>query len=113
LLAASKKILDAVRPHAKAFRAAGFDRDFIVQAERTAKLLAADESTTDTALSRRARITRSIPAALRHARDIVRAIDRVLVAEDVGPLELRTWRASIRVRARLGRPRQRRGAAQV
>lgn len=112
-MAASKKILKAVRPHAKAFRDAGFDKDFVAQAERTAKRLSATSATTDTALSRRAHITHSIPAALRQGRDIVRAIDRILAAEEPDASTLISWRAAIRVPARLGRPRKRRGAPQV
>ena len=105
---ATKRILKAVRPHAKAFRDAGFDKDFIAQAERTAKPLTPSGDRTDTALNRRAHLTHSIPAALRHGRDIVRAIERVLAAEVTDAALLESWRATTRVGARLGRPRKRR-----
>lgn len=108
---ATKRILKAVRPHAKAFRDAGFDKDFIAQAERTAKALAGRGNGTETALGRRSHLTHAIPAALRHGRDIVRAIDRVLAAEVTDAAVLVAWHTSTRVGARIGRPRKRRTAS--
>lgn len=107
LLAATRRVAKAIRPHARAFRDAGFTKDFIAQLERAAKALAAKTANTDTMIGRRARATASLPAALAHAREIIAAIDSLVATELAGDvIALQLWRNAKRIPARMGRPRK-------
>ena len=104
-VAATKRMVKALRPHAGEFVAAGLRKDFLVECERAAHALKKRDATPDTARSRRSRATRSIPEALRDARQIIASIDAHVNAElneDVTLMAM--WSAAKRVPARMGRP---------
>jgi hypothetical protein len=105
---ATKRIVKALRPHAAEFHAAGFRKTFLGDCEQVARALAARNANPDTARSRRAIATRSIPETIRDAREIIAVIDAHVNAElgDNRPL-MAKWRMSKRVPARMGRPRKR------
>jgi hypothetical protein len=112
LLEATTRIIKNVRPHLKTLYKTGLPKDTIPRLEAVARALAAKTKNPDTAIARRSRATSAIPAALRRARKIVRAIDttvRLEFADEVAVL--RTWARAKRIPGRLGRPKTRRRAA--
>ncbi len=109
-LDATKRIVKAIRPHARELHAAGFRKSFLSDCEHVARTLAARNASPDTALNRRAIATRSIPETIREAREIIAVIDAHIVAElaDNRPL-MAQWRLGKRVPARMGRPKAPKG----
>ena len=111
-LDATKRIVKAIRPHAPAFHAVGFQKSFLSDCEQLARTLAARHASPDTARNRRAIATRSIPETIREAREIIAVIDAHINAEFADDRSLLTqWRAGKRVPARMGRPPRRKGNA--
>jgi hypothetical protein len=102
---ATNRMVKALRPHAAHFVAAGLPKDFLVECQRAARVLKERDANPDTARSRRSRATRTLPEALRDARQIIASIDAHINAE-LGDDETLTapWRAARRVPARIGRP---------
>lgn len=112
LLEATARIIKNVRPHLKTLYKTGLPKDSIARLEAVAKALAATTETPDTAIARRSRATSAIPAALRRARRIVRAIDttiRLEFADEVAVLH--AWARAKRIPGRIGRPKARRRVA--
>jgi hypothetical protein len=109
LLDAAARIVKNARPHAKSLYTAGLPKDFLKRVETTAKALAAKSTSTDTALNRRSRATRSIPAALRRGRRIMKAIDSTIRSEFADdPVALTLWDSAKRIPGRIGRPKKKR-----
>ena len=109
---ASKRILRALRPHAPALVDAGFSKTVLADCDRVAKAMAQRHADPDTFRNRRSVATRSIPDAIRHAREIVDVIDSHVNAELADERALISrWRQAKRVPARMGRPRKRKEAA--
>jgi len=112
LLEATTRIVKHVRPHLKTLYRTGLPRDSIARLEAVAKALAAKTENPDTAMARRSRATAAIPAALRRARKIVRAIDTTIKLEFAGDVAaLKSWARAKRIPARIGRPKIRRRVA--
>lgn len=108
LIAAAKRIADAVRPHAKAFHRAKFARDFIKRMERAADTLAKAAGAPPDARSDRPLATKKLKDAIKDARLVVDSLDGLMAAHyPPRSPELRTWRKAKRVGARIGRPRKR------
>jgi hypothetical protein len=112
LLDATTRIIKNVRPHLKTLYKTGLPKDSIARLEADAKALAAKTDNPDTALARRSRATSAIPAALRRARRIVRAIDTTIKLEFADDLPaLSMWARAKRIPGRIGRPKTRRRVA--
>ena len=112
LLEATSRIIRNVRPHLKTLYKTGLPKDSIARVEAVARSLAAKMEDPDTAMVRRSRATSSIPAALRRARKIVRAIDTTIKLEFADDLPaLSMWARAKRIPGRIGRPKTRRRAA--
>ncbi|HET9682687.1 MAG TPA: hypothetical protein VFP15_01175 [Gemmatimonadaceae bacterium] len=112
LLEATTRIVKHVRPHLKTLYRTGLPRDSIARLEAVAKALAAKTENPDTAMARRSRATAAIPAALRRARKIVRAIDTTIKLEFAGDVAvLKSWARAKRIPGRIGRPKIRRRVA--
>ena len=108
LIAAAKRIADAVRPYAKAFHRAKFAKDFIKRMERAADALAKAADAPPDPRSDRPLATKKLKDAIKDARLVVDSLDGLMAAHYAprSP-ELRTWRKAKRVGARIGRPRKR------
>ncbi|HKO14797.1 MAG TPA: hypothetical protein VJU87_01105 [Gemmatimonadaceae bacterium] len=107
LLAASARILAAVRPHAAVFLEAKFAPDFVARAEHAAQAL--EQAATDPrhGLNPRAVATSELRRELRAARALILALDSEINAAFMGNREvLERWRGIRRVRPRTGRPRK-------
>lgn len=112
LLDATTRIIKNVRPHLKTLYKTGLPKDTIARLEAAAKSLAAKTENPDTAMARRSRATSAIPAALRRARKIVRAIDTTIKLEFANEVPaLHMWARAKRIPGRIGRPKARRGVA--
>ena len=112
LLEATSRIIKNVRPHLKTLYKTGLPKDSIARLDAVAKALAAKTENPDTAMARRSRATAAIPAALRRARKIVRAIDSTIKLEFAGDVPaLKTWARAKRIPGRMGRPKTRRRVA--
>lgn len=112
LLDATTRIIKNVRPHLKTLYKTGLPKDTIARLEAAAKSLAAKTENPDTAMARRSRATSAIPAALRRARKIVRAIDTTIKLEFANEVPaLHMWARAKRIPGRIGRPKTRRGVA--
>lgn len=84
-------------------------KDAIARVEAAAKALAAKTDSPDTAIARRSRATASVPAALRRARKIVRALDTTINLEFADQkLVLLEWARVKRIPRKIGRPKNRR-----
>ena len=108
LIAAAKRIADAVRPHAKVFHRAMFSKDFIKRMERAADALAKAAEAPPEVRSARPLATKELKKAISDARLVVDSLDGLMAAHySPRSPELSTWRKAKRVGARVGRPRKR------
>jgi hypothetical protein len=108
LIAAAKRIADAVRPHAKAFYAANFAKDFIKRMERAADALAKAAAAPPDAKTDKPRATRDLKDAISDARLVVDSLDGLMAAHyPRRSVVLVNWKKAKRVSARIGRPRKR------
>ena len=107
LVAAAKRIAEAIRPHARAFYRAKFPKDFIKRMERAAAAL---DKTADAPISQtndRPRATRALKEAVQDGRLAVDGLDGLIVAAfPRGAHQIKTWKAAKRIGRRIGRPRQ-------
>jgi hypothetical protein len=108
-LEAVKRFTNAVRPHAKAFYKAGFDRAFLKQLDQAAvalKVAASDPQSARRALSQS---TKQVARHLQLCRHLIKQLDSAIVAEyHDRPLDIKLWRGSKRIPARIGRPPKKR-----
>lgn len=109
LLDATTRIIRNVRAHLKTLHKTGLPKDSIARLDAAAKALAAKADSSDTAIARRSRATSSIPAALRRARKIVKALDATIKLEFADKqLVLLEWSRAKRIPRKIGRPKNRR-----
>jgi hypothetical protein len=110
ILKAAERISAAVKPHAAAFYAARFPKDFIAQLDRAAAAFAAAlaDDTTETAVAQRSRATAMLKRLLREAREIIDAMDIMIKKEYAdAPGALSAWAKAKRIPRRTGRPKKR------
>ena len=107
LVAAAKRIADAIRPHASAFHRAKFPRDFIKRMERAAAALDKAADAPISAMSDHPSATRALKEALQEGRLAIDGLDGLIVAAfPRGAHQVKTWKDAKRIRRPIGRPRQ-------
>jgi hypothetical protein len=108
-LAAVERFTNAIRPHAKAFYKAGFDRAFLKQLDTAAKALESAASEPQSVRRALSTSTKDVERHLQRARSLVKKLDSAIVAEcQDRPSDIVLWRSCKRIPGRMGRPPKKR-----
>jgi hypothetical protein len=107
LLKATDRILRNAERYKEAFIDGRWKEDFIDRARDAAEALEIKLAEGNPRLNRRSRATHSLPAAIAKGREIMRSIDRIVVAElGKDAAWASQWKAAFRVPKKLGRPKK-------
>jgi hypothetical protein len=106
--AAALRMADALTPHAKLLKAAGYDKDFLKAFRHEARELALVARNSERARHRRSDATAAIAAEFKKAMKTLTVIEGILMAQYARQPGMQAeWRNRRRVSARLGRPPER------
>ncbi len=114
LFKAADRILENARLYEDTFIGGGWDVDFIKQAEAAIDALKGKLDNTDTFMNRRWNATRSIPAAIKRGRKIMKSIDRTVTAQlRANKAARKLWKSAHRIPKKTGRPKNNRRSWRV
>lgn len=104
---AALRMADALAPHARILKSAGYSKTFLADFRHEARELALAAKTAEKGRQKRSLATAQLGAEFRKSMQAVTIIEGLVMLHHVkDPAVIRLWRSRRRVSARMGRPRR-------